>query len=197
MTPKYICKYRGAISRQDRENRNHHKAVTLWFTGLSCSGKSTIAHAVEKQLFDLGRQVYVFDGDNVRHGLCRDLTFSPEDRNENLRRIAEMTKLFMDAGIICLCAFITPRESDRQMLRSMHADGDFHLVHVDCPVEECSARDVKGYYALARQGKIRNYTGISAPFDTPQNPELTLDSRNTDLRTCVDQVMHYLTPIIG
>lgn len=190
--PKYNCKFRGDICREDRENRNGYRAVTLWFTGLSGAGKSTIAHAVEKRLFDQGANVYAFDGDNVRHGLCGDLTFSPEDRAENIRRIAEMTKLFMDAGTICLCAFITPRHEVQQRLRSMHQIGDFYLIHVDCPVEVCESRDVKGYYKLAREGKIKNYTGVTAPYETPETPDLVLDSAGTSLEECVDKVLDFL-----
>jgi adenylylsulfate kinase len=171
--------------------------VTLWFTGLSGSGKSTIAHAVEKRLFDLGANVYVFDGDNVRHGLCGDLSFSPEDRAENVRRIGEMTKLFLDAGTICLCAFITPRNEVRQRLREMHEPDDFFLVHVDCPVEVCEKRDVKGYYKLAREGKIKNYTGISAPYDIPESPDLVVDSDAETLLESVNKVLAFLADKIA
>ena len=189
---KYNCKYRGEICRGHREEKNGYKAVTIWFSGLSGAGKSTIAHAVEKRLFDMGTNAYAFDGDNVRHGLCGDLAFSPEDRAENIRRICEMTKLFMDAGIICLCAFITPRHEVQQKLRDMHEEGDFFLVHVDCPVEVCESRDVKGYYKLAREGKIKNYTGVSAPYEIPKNPDMVLDSNTLSLEECVDRVLFFL-----
>jgi len=189
---KYNCKFRGEICRGHREQRNGYQAVTLWFSGLSGAGKSTIAHAVEKRLFDLNANVYTFDGDNVRHGLCGDLSFSREDRAENIRRICEMTKLFMDAGTICLCAFITPRHDVQQRLREMHEDGDFFLVHVDCPVEVCESRDVKGYYKLAREGKIKNYTGVSAPYEAPIDPDLRLDSDAQSLDECVNQVLAFL-----
>lgn len=189
---KYNCKFRGEVCRGHRENRNGHRAVTLWFTGLSGAGKSTIAHAVEKRLFDEGKNCYTFDGDNVRHGLCSDLSFSPEGRKENIRRISEMTKLFMDAGTICLCAFITPRHEVQQKLREAHEEGDFFLVHVDCPVEVCESRDVKGYYKMAREGKIQNYTGISAPYESPEAPDLRLDSANTSLDECVNKVLGFL-----
>lgn len=194
---KYNCKFRGEICRGHREKRNGYRAVTLWFTGLSGSGKSTIAHAVEKRLFDLGANVYVFDGDNVRHGLCGDLSFSPEDRAENVRRIGEMTKLFLDAGTICLCAFITPRNEVRQRLREMHEPDDFFLVHVDCPVEVCEKRDVKGYYKLAREGKIKNYTGISAPYDIPESPDLVVDSDAETLLESVNKVLAFLADKIA
>jgi adenylylsulfate kinase len=189
---KYNCQFRGEICREHREQRNGYRAVTLWFSGLSGAGKSTIAHAVEKRLFDMGAQVYTFDGDNVRHGLCGDLTFSKEDRAENIRRISEMTKLFMDAGQICLCAFITPRHSVQRALREAHQQGDFYLIHVDCPVDVCESRDVKGYYKLAREGKIKNYTGVSAPYETPEAPDLRLDSAGTTLEACVDKVIDFL-----
>ncbi|BDQ38493.1 adenylyl-sulfate kinase [Pseudodesulfovibrio nedwellii] len=189
---KYKCKFRGEVCRGHREMRNGYRAMTLWFCGLSGAGKSTIAHAVEKRLFDEGARTYTFDGDNVRHGLCGDLSFSPEGRAENIRRISEMTKLFMDAGTICLCAFITPEHNSQQRLRGMHEDGDFFLVHVDCPVEVCEERDVKGYYKLAREGKIKNYTGISAPFDTPESPDLRLDTTSCNIDECVDQVFAFL-----
>ena len=191
------CRFRGEVCRADRERRNGYRAVTLWFTGLSGAGKSTIAHAVEKRLFDLGANVYVFDGDNVRHGLCGDLSFSPEDRAENLRRIAEMTRLFMDAGTICLCAFISPARAMREQLRALHAPSDFYLVHVDCPVEVCESRDVKGYYQLAREGKIKNYTGVSAPYDRPENPDLRLDSAGDTLSECVNRVLAFVADKIA
>ena len=140
---------------------------------------------------------YTFDGDNVRHGLCGDLAFSPEDRAENIRRIGEMTKLFMDAGTICLCAFITPRHEVQQRLRDMHETGDFFLVHVDCPVETCESRDVKGYYKLAREGKIKNYTGINAPYEAPENPDLILDSDTLSLTECVNQTIDFLVKKIA
>jgi len=153
MHAQYICKHRGEVCREDRESRNGYRAVTLWFTGLSGSGKSTIAHAVEKRLFDLGAHVYTFDGDNVRHGLCSDLTFSKEDRVENIRRISEMTKLFMDAGTICLAAFITPRRSVQEQLRANHAEGEFFLVHV--------ARGLpgRGLRGARRQGLLQARAG--------------------------------------
>ncbi|NDV20339.1 adenylyl-sulfate kinase [Pseudodesulfovibrio sp. JC047] len=184
--------FRGEVFRKHRETRNGHRAVTLWFCGLSGAGKSTIAHAVGKRLFDSGIHAYTFDGDNVRHGLCGDLAFSPKDRAENIRRISEMTKLFMDAGTICLCAFITPEHDVQQRLRAMHEDGDFYLIHVDCPVEECEKRDVKGYYKLARQGKIKNYTGISAPYDPPENPDLHLETATRSLEDCVTEVLDFI-----
>jgi adenylylsulfate kinase len=197
MQSKFTCKHRGEVCRERREKRNGHQAVTLWFTGLSGSGKSTIAHAVEKQLFDQGVTAYTFDGDNVRHGLCGDLAFSPEGRKENIRRISEMTKLFMDAGTICLCAFITPHHEVQQQLREAHAKGDFYLIHVDCPVEVCEARDVKGYYKLARAGKIKNYTGISAPYEAPKTPDLRLNSDEETLEESVSRTLAFIADKIA
>ncbi len=190
---KHNERHRAEVHRIDREARNGHRAITLWFTGLSGSGKSTIAHKVERYLFEQNANAYTFDGDNVRHGLCGDLSFSQEDRQENIRRIGEMTKLFMDAGTICLCAFITPRREVQQQLRNAHEQGDFHLVHVDCPVEVCESRDVKGYYKMAREGKIKNYTGISAPYDPPKEPDLHLRTDICSLEECVDKVIAFIT----
>jgi len=184
-----VVEQRGEVDRTMRERLHGHRAITLWFTGLSGSGKSTIAHAVEKRLYDQGVNAYAFDGDNVRHGLCGDLSFSPEGRSENIRRICEMNKLFVDAGIICLCAFITPRHEEQEKLRQAHQDGDFYLIHVDCPVEVCEERDVKGMYKLAREGKIKNYTGISAPYDKPKNPDLRLTTDTMPLDECVSAVL--------
>ena len=189
---KRNLRHRTEVHRTDRETRNGYRAVTLWFTGLSGAGKSTIAHKVEKRLFDLNAYVYTFDGDNVRHGLCGDLSFSPEDRQENIRRISEMTKLFMDAGTICLCAFITPDHQVQQQLRDAHDKDDFFLVHVDCPVEVCEQRDVKGYYKMAREGEITNYTGINAPYDVPKEPDLYLDSDTLPLDECVNRVLGFI-----
>lgn len=176
---KNIQEFRGKVSRIDREQLNGHPSAVFWLTGLSGSGKSTIAHEVEKQLHDRDLQVYVFDGDNVRHGLCGDLSFSPEGRAENIRRIAETSKLFAENGTICLCAFISPMKSDRDKVKSI-VGNDFREVYVKCKVEECENRDVKGYYKLAREGKIKNYTGISAPYEEPIDPSLILQ---TDLYT--------------
>lgn len=187
-----VVEQRGEVDRAMRERLHGHRSITLWFTGLSGSGKSTIAHAVEKRLYDMGVNAYAFDGDNVRHGLCGDLSFSPEGRSENIRRICEMNKLFLDAGIICLCAFITPRHEEQEKLRNAHRDGDFYLIHVDCPVEICEERDVKGMYKLAREGKIKNYTGISAPYDKPEHPDLRLTTDTMSLDECVTEVLALL-----
>lgn len=189
---KHITPHRGEVCRPDREQQNGHRGAVFWFTGLSGSGKSTIAHKVEKALFDEGRKAYVFDGDNVRHGLCGDLSFSREARAENIRRIAEVTKLFVENGIICMCAFITPLKSDRDRVRDIVGEGDFHEVYISCPVEVCEERDVKGYYKLAREGKIKNYTGISAPYEEPKNADIVIRSDCTSIDDSVQQVLDYV-----
>lgn len=183
--------YRGSITRERREMLLGQKSMAFWFTGLSGSGKSTIAHAVEERLYAMGRLTYVFDGDNVRHGLCGDLSFSPEGRAENLRRIMEMTKLFLDAGIICLSAFISPLRTDRIRARQTIDCGRFFEIYVKCPLEVCEERDVKGLYKLAREGKIKNYTGISAPYEEPENPDLVLETAKFDVRESVEKVISF------
>lgn len=177
-----------SVARKDREKKNGHKSAAVWFTGLSGSGKSTIAHALEKRLHQAGCRTYVFDGDNVRHGLCSDLGFSPEDRSENIRRIGEMVKLFLDAGVIALTAFISPFTGDRQKVRRLLDDGDFIEIYCRCPIEVCEQRDVKGLYRRARTGEIKNYTGIGSPYEEPENPDLILDTHEHSLETCVDKV---------
>lgn len=184
-----VVPYRGMVRREDRERLLDQRAMVVWFTGLSGSGKSTIAHAVEERLHDMGRLTYVFDGDNVRQGLCRDLSFSPEGRAENLRRIAEMIRLFLDAGIICLTAFISPLRADREKARNQIQCGRFLEVYVKCPLEVCEQRDVKGLYKLARTGQIKNYTGISAPYEEPRTPDLVLETDRHSLESCVQQVL--------
>lgn len=192
MTCPNIIPYRGKIICENRERLLGQKSMMLWFTGLSCSGKSTIAHAVEERLHSLGRLTYVFDGDNVRHGLCSDLSFSPEGRAENLRRISEMVKLFLDAGIICLTAFISPLRADRERCRALIDCGRFFEVYVKCPLEVCESRDVKGYYKMAREGKIRNYTGVSAPYEEPLAPDLILETDKNSLDECVGKVVDFI-----
>ncbi|MEF2146452.1 MAG: adenylyl-sulfate kinase [Desulfovibrionaceae bacterium] len=186
-----VTPHRGLVDRAAREKASGHKGCVCWFTGLSGAGKSTIAHAVEKRLFDLGIRAYVFDGDNVRHGLCRDLGFSPEDRAENTRRIAEVAKLFVDNGTVCLCAFISPLVEDRERVRAILGD-DYNEIFVDCPVPVCESRDVKGYYRLAREGKILNYTGVSAPYEAPVEPGLALRTHELSLEQCVEQTLRFV-----
>ena len=187
-----ISWHNATITRDDRQIHGGHKSVILWFTGFSGSGKSTLAHAVEKALYDLGCRTYVFDGDNVRHGLCADLGFSKRDREENIRRIGEMSKLFIEAGVIALTAFISPFQADRERVRKLVVLGDFIEIYCRCPLEVCEQRDVKGLYQKARQGKIAEFTGISSPYEVPESPELVVDTANQPLETCVENIMQYL-----
>lgn len=181
-----------SVSREMRERQNGHKAVILWFTGLSGAGKSTLAHAVEERLHDLNSRTIVLDGDNVRHGLCGDLTFSEDDRKENIRRIGEMVKLFLDAGVISLTAFISPFRADRQRVRDLAPEGDFIEIHCHASLDVCESRDVKGLYKKARAGEIKDFTGISSPYEMPENAEIVVDTGSKPLNECVDQVIEYL-----
>lgn len=187
-----VVKHKAAVIRSRRETLNGHKSANLWLTGLSGSGKSTLAHAVEERLHLMGKRTYVFDGDNVRHGLCGDLGFSLADRAENLRRIAEMVRLFLDAGTISLTAFISPLAVDRQRIREIIGPEDFIEIYCDCPLEICEERDVKGLYKMAREGKIKNYTGISSPYDPPTHPDLVLNTGTAPLNDCVRAVIDLL-----
>ena len=182
----------GEVSREDRKRILGNRGCTMWFTGLSGSGKSTVAVALEKALWDRGICSYILDGDNVRHGLNKDLGFSPEDRTENIRRIGEVANLFTDSGVISLTAFISPYRADRDSVRELMQDGDFIEVYIDCPLEVCESRDVKGLYAKAREGKIPESTGISAPYEAPNKPEVTLKTGDHSLDECVAQLIAYL-----
>lgn len=192
MTASHILWHPALVSRSDRERRNGHRSVILWFTGLSGAGKSTLAHAVEQQLHALGCATFVFDGDNVRHGLCGDLGFSAEDRSENIRRIGEMSRLFIEAGVIALTAFISPFRADRDRVRDLVGPGDFIEIYCRAPLAVCEQRDVKGLYAQARQGLIKEFTGISSPYEVPERAELSIDTGNLPLNDCVAQVLDYL-----
>ncbi len=187
-----IVWHAGHVNREDREKINGHKGCTVWFTGLSGSGKSTIAVAVEKALWERGVRAYILDGDNIRHGLNSNLGFSPEDRTENIRRIGEVAKLFTDAGMVALTAFISPYRADRDKVRALMQPGDFIEVYVDCPVEECEKRDVKGLYAKARAGQIKEFTGISAPYEAPEKPELVLRTAEMTEAQSTAAVLGYL-----
>ncbi len=189
---KNIIWHKPTVTRDRRATNNGHRSVILWFTGLSGSGKSTIAHALEEQLYQLGTNTYVLDGDNVRHGLCGDLGFSDADRNENIRRIGELAKLFIDAGVIALTAFISPFRDDRQRARDLVPEGDFIEIHVKCPLEVCETRDPKGLYKKARAGLIKGYTGISSPYEIPENPEIVIDTSIRSIDQCVMQIIDYL-----
>ncbi len=184
--------HHSTITRARREKLNGHRSVVLWFTGLSGSGKSTLAHAIEERLYDMGCRTFVLDGDNVRHGLCSDLGFSPKDRTENIRRIGEMVKLFTEAGIIAMTAFISPYKRDREWVRSLIGKEKFIEVYCDCSLEICEKRDEKGLYARAKRGEIQEFTGISAPYETPENPELHFKTGEMTLGECVDTVIKYL-----
>lgn len=164
-----------AVTRADRQRQHGHQGVVLWFTGLSGSGKSTVAGALEQALHQLGVSTYLLDGDNVRHGLCRDLGFSDADRKENIRRVGEMARLMVDAGLVVLTAFISPHRAERQMVREMLGAGEFIEVFVDTPLAICEARDPKGLYKKARAGELRNFTGIDSVYEAPEQPEIHLD----------------------
>jgi len=184
-----VKRHETTVNRKRREKLNNHKGINLWFTGLSGSGKSTLAHAVEEHLHQRKCRTYVFDGDNVRHGLCGDLGFSLDDRRENLRRIAEMVSLFLDAGIICLTAFISPLNIDREKVKEIIGKENVIEIFCDCSLDICEKRDVKGLYKKARAGEIKNYTGISSPYEPPASPDLKLDTGNSPLRECVDEII--------
>ena len=181
-----------AVTREMREQMNGHKAVILWFTGLSGSGKSTLALAVEEELHRRKRRTVVLDGDNVRHGLCGDLGFSDQDRVENIRRIGEMSKLFTDAGVMTLTAFISPFRADRARVRELVDEGRFIEIHCQCSLDVCEERDVKGLYKKAREGIIKEFTGISSPYEEPATPEIVVNTDQKTVAACVEQVMRYL-----
>jgi len=178
-----------SVTREQRESLNGHGAVVVWLTGLSGAGKSTLAHAVEKELHRQGKRTIVLDGDNVRHGLCSNLGFSPEDRTENLRRIAEVARLLVEAGVITLAAFISPMREHRAMIRSIIGPENFIEVYVQCPLEICESRDVKGVYQRARAGEIKDFTGISAPYEAPEVPDLVVATESMKLEECVEQLL--------
>jgi len=184
--------HHATVTRKRREELNNHRSVMLWFTGLSGAGKSTLAHAVEEELYQMGCRTFTFDGDNVRHGLCSDLSFSSEDRVENIRRVGEMAKLFLEAGVIALTAFISPFRSDREKVRSLVPHGEFLEIYCHCSLDICESRDVKGLYKRARAGEIKNFTGISSPYEEPEDPELVVDTGGQPLDECVAKVIGLL-----
>jgi len=188
--------HHATVTRERREKLNGHKSVILWFTGLSGSGKSTVAHSVEEQLHQLGCKTFVFDGDNVRQGLCGDLGFSDSNRKENLRRIGEMVKLFIEAGTISLTAFISPFKEDRDKIRAMVPDGDFIEIYCRCPIRKCEERDMKGLYKKARAGEIPHFTGISSPYEEPEFPEIIVDTDGSiSIEDTVEQIIKTLVKI--
>ncbi len=182
----------GKVTAAQRTRRNGHPGLVVWLTGLSGAGKSTIATEVERELFNLGKQAYVLDGDNVRHGLCSDLGFSPQERRENIRRVGEVAKLFADAGVICITAFISPYKADRDLVRSMLLDGQFIEVYVNAPLDICEQRDPKGLYAKARSNEVKEFTGISAPYEAPDSPELVLNTDQLSVNESVARILDYL-----
>jgi adenylylsulfate kinase len=180
------------VYRDNRESLNKHRSVTIWFTGLSGSGKSTLAHAVEDYLHKGGVRTFVLDGDNIRQGLCKDLGFTDEDRTENIRRIGEVSKLLVDAGVLTIAAFISPFRKDRNLVRELNNEDDFIEIYCKASVEECENRDTKGLYKKARAGDVPEFTGISSPYEEPENPELIIDTVNSNIEICVEKVVNYL-----
>lgn len=192
---KNITWTRGKITPQERARQNQHSGCVVWLTGFSGAGKSTIATELERELFSQGKHAWVLDGDNIRHGLCSDLGFSPEDRKENIRRIGEVAKLFAEAGFVCITAFISPYRSDRDLARRIAPDGKFIEVYVNVPLEICEQRDPKGLYAKARAGEITQFTGISAPYEPPTKPELELRADKLSPTQCVAVILERLKQV--
>jgi adenylylsulfate kinase len=191
-TSSNVVWHHATVTRERREELNGHRSVMLWFTGLSGAGKSTLAHSVEEHLYQSGCRTFTFDGDNVRHGLCSDLGFSSEDRIENIRRVGEMAKLFLEAGVIALTAFISPFRSDREKVRSLVPHGEFLEIYCRCSLEICEQRDIKGLYKRARAGEIKDFTGISSPYEEPMDPELVVDTGSLSLEDSVAKVVGLL-----
>ena len=180
------------ITKSDRIKLNQNKPAILWFTGLSGSGKSTIANATEELLYQLGVKTYLLDGDNIRHGLNRDLGFTDEDRIENIRRIGEVAKLFVDSGTLTLTAFISPFRAERQMVRELVEAGEFIEIFIDTPLEICEQRDPKGLYKKARNGEIKNFTGIDSAYESPSNPEIWIKTAEKTIETCAKEIIDHL-----
>ncbi|MEM7008283.1 MAG: adenylyl-sulfate kinase [Thermodesulfobacteriota bacterium] len=189
---RFVIPHEHEITKEDRRSLNQHGSLILWFTGLPSSGKSTIANELEKKLIAMRARTYILDGDNVRMGLCKDLGFSEEDRGENIRRIGEVSKLFVDSGAIVLSAFVSPYIKDRDGVRELVEEGEFVEVFVDAPLEVCEERDVKGLYKKAREGIIKGFTGIDDPYEAPPNAEITIDTSKHSLEEAVDTILAYL-----
>ena len=187
-----IAWHEASVGRAERSKQRGHNSAILWFTGLSGSGKSTLANAVNAALFERGLATYVLDGDNIRHGLCNDLGFSDADREENIRRIGEVAKLFLDAGVIVLTAFVSPFQADRDKARALVSEGDFFEIHCAADLDVCESRDPKGLYAKARAGQIKEFTGISSPYEAPEKPELKVDTGKQDLTASVNLIIDAL-----
>ncbi|WP_077623386.1 adenylyl-sulfate kinase [Sediminibacillus massiliensis] len=188
-----IVWHESVITKQQRQEQKGHKSMVIWFTGLSGSGKSTVSVELEKELYNRNIHSYRLDGDNVRHGLNKNLGFSPEDRAENIRRIGEVAKLMVDAGQVTLTAFISPYQEDRDQVRDLMDDGEFIEVYVKCSVDECEKRDPKGLYKKARAGEIKGFTGIDAPYEAPEKPEITIETDQQSLEDSVQVIIDYLT----
>jgi len=191
---KNIVPHNYHITKQDRLNKNNHKSLLLWFTGLSGSGKSTIANLVENTLFNEGINTYSLDGDNIRKGINNDLSFSAEDRTENIRRIAEVASLMLDAGLVVLAAFVSPYKKDRENIRTIAKDVNFVEIYINTSLEECERRDVKGLYKKARLGEIKNMTGISAPYEAPENPDLEINTEEENIEDSVKRIVDFIKP---
>ena len=191
-TDKNVVWHHATVTRERRQQQNGHKSVVLWFTGLSGAGKSTLAHAVEEKLHQRNARTFVLDGDNVRHGLCSDLTFNDEDRKENIRRIGETAKLMLESGVIVLSAFISPFREDRRVARKLYPHGEFIEVYCDCSIEVCESRDPKGIYKKARSGEVAHFTGLSSPYEIPEKPEITIKTDELPLKESVQQIVRYL-----
>ena len=189
---KNIRRELSAVSNPDREKLNGHKPLLIWLTGLSGSGKSTLSYHLERILFERGLKSYVLDGDNIRHGLCSDLNFSAQARTENIRRVGEVAKLLVDAGLVTITSFISPKSEDREKVRNSLGDDVFVEIFCSCPIETCEARDVKGLYQKARQGLISEFTGISSPYEAPLNPALSLDTSVLSLNECLTKILDVL-----
>lgn len=189
---KNIVWHPASLEKKDRQLLNGHSSFVLWFTGLSGSGKSTLANEVDRQLYSIGRRSYTLDGDNIRHGLNRDLGFTNEDRIENIRRIGEVSKLFVDSGTIVLTAFISPFREDRALVRKLFEEEEFIEVYLNCPLGVCELRDPKGLYKKARNGEIRNFTGIDSPYEPPVRPELTIDTSHQGVQGAAESIINYL-----
>ncbi len=184
--------HHSTITRKCRNQQNNHKSVLLWFTGFSGSGKSTLANSVEKRLHQSGCKTIILDGDNIRHGLCSDLDFSYEGREENIRRIGEVSKLFIESGSIVLTAFISPFERDREKVKALFSSGDFIEIFVKCPISVCEGRDIKGMYKRARSSQIKNFTGISSPYEIPKNPDIIVNTNRETLAESTDKILNFL-----
>jgi adenylylsulfate kinase len=190
---KHIIPHSYQITKEDRVKSNNHNSFLIWFTGLSGSGKSTIANLVEKALFQNGIKTYTLDGDNIRKGINKDLSFAPEDRTENIRRIAEVSNLMIDAGLVVLAAFVSPYKKDRENIRTIVKDVNFVEVYINTSVEECERRDVKGLYKKARAGEIKNMTGVSAPYEAPEQPDIEIKTEEESIEDSVSKIVDFIT----